>query len=798
MNLTHSRFLATLALFVASGCAALIYEVVWFQLLGLVVGATGVSLAILLTSFMGGMCLGSLVFPRFARSDRNPLRVYATLELLIAGCGLTILWLLPVLGKLYWALAGQGLGGLVVRSVLAAVLLLPPTVLMGATLPAIARGIQATPLGLARLGYAYGANTCGAVLGSLISGLYLLRVYDVVVTTGFAVGLNLLVAIVALLLARSEETNPGSSAEPPQPSEGGCPIGVVYLAIALSGLTALAGEVIWTRLLSLLFGPTVYTFSIILAVFLTGIGAGSSFGALLGRLVRRPAMALAACQMLIAAAIPFGAWMIVAVIPYWMPQPTGGRVIWTQMAIDLGRAAAALLPATFLWGASFPLAVAAGRSPKTDASRLVGGVYAANTLGAIVGSLWAGFIGMPRLGSYHAEIAMGLTALASAAVVVGATILAARRARPAGESALVRPRHLLAMTGLVILATAIGWGVVRLTPAVPYGLFAYGRYSDYWNEPEAFLYVAQGLDADVVVAETAEMRSFHVSGKIEASDKPIDLRTERMLGHLPAMVHSAPRSALVICCGAGVTAGSLTVYPSVERIVICEIEARVPEAAGQFFQEVNNYVIQDPRTQVVIDDGRHFLASTDEKFDLITTDPVHPWVRGAASLYTLEFFERCREHLNPGGVAALWVPLYESNEPAVKCELATFLRVFPEATIWSPDPAGGGYDLTVVGSLDKREVDATYFAKQLDANSDLRLSLEDVEMGTGRGVMESFVAYGADITDWLQGAEINRDRNLRLQYLAGMTPNSYTEDDIIGYLVAARRAKRNAVLHEKQ
>src|SRR5579872_4074489 len=176
MNLNRSRFLVTLALFVASGCAALIYEVVWFQLLGLVIGATGVSLAILLTSFMGGMCLGSLALPRLVNSDRHPLRVYAVLELLIAACGFAILWLLPAVGKLYWAVAGQGIGGLSLRSVLAIVLLTPPTMLMGATLPAIARGVAATPIGLARLGFAYGANTCGAVLGSLVSGFYLLRV----------------------------------------------------------------------------------------------------------------------------------------------------------------------------------------------------------------------------------------------------------------------------------------------------------------------------------------------------------------------------------------------------------------------------------------------------------------------------------------------------------------------------------------------------------------------------------------------------------------------------------------------
>jgi spermidine synthase len=788
--MSRSRFLATLALFIASGCAALIYEVVWFELLGLVIGATGVSLAILLTSFMGGMCLGSLALPRLVKNDRHPLRVYAVLELMIAACGFAILRILPALGELYWSVAGQGPGGLALRSILAAALLIPPTMLMGATLPAIARGVEATPRGLSRLGFAYGANTFGAVLGSLVSGFYLLRVYDVAVATEFAMGLNLLVAIAALWLAhRDEPIRAAVPASTPRP-QGRSPRSVVYIAIALSGLTALGGEVVWTRLLSLLFGPTVYTFSIILAVFLAGLGTGSGLGAWLARIMPRPALGLAACQALLAVAIPGGAWMVVAVIPYWASEPGSEWTLWMRMAVDLGRAAAALLPATLLWGASFPLAVAAGRQDTSDASKLVAGVYASNTLGAIVGALWAGLVAIPRMGSHRTQIALALVSLASAVLVVGAMLLAANREE--ATSSRKRPKRLAALAAALVLVLSAGWTVVRFTPRVPYGLFAYGRAVDYWYASAEYLYVGQGFDADVVVAESWEgMRSFHVSGKIEASDKPIDLRTERMLGHLPAMIHSAPKRALVICCGAGITAGALTLYPSVERIVICEIEARVPEAAGKFFPEENYGVIQDPRTKVVIDDGRHFLASTDEKFDLITTDPIHPWVRGAAGLYTLEFFERCRAHLNPGGVVALWVPLYESNEPAVKCELATFLEVFPQASVWNSNLEGGGYDLTVVGSLDEQSINATFFARQLDGNEKLRSSLNQVDMGIGRDVMQTFVARGSDLADWLKGADINRDRNLRLQYLAGLTPNNYTEDYILDSLLAARDARRN-------
>ncbi|HTO21563.1 MAG TPA: SAM-dependent methyltransferase, partial [Spirochaetia bacterium] len=310
-----ARFLpALLVLFFGSGCAALIYEIVWFQLLELVIGSSGVSLGLLLAAYMGGLCLGSALLARLVAPRHHPLRVYAFLELGIAVFGVAALFLTPLVGRAYAAGPVSGTAGLVFRGVVAAVCLLPPTFLMGASLPAISRWAGTTPTGISWLGLLYSANVAGAVTGCLLAGFYLLRVYGLGAATYAAAGINITVAALALALAARAPRTPASSTEVSSAVSGkvqrapGAPL--VYAAIALSGLAALGAEVVWTRLLSLLLGGTVYTFSIILAVFLLGLWAGSGAGAYLSRRVREPRWALAACQILLAGTIAWTAFTL--------------------------------------------------------------------------------------------------------------------------------------------------------------------------------------------------------------------------------------------------------------------------------------------------------------------------------------------------------------------------------------------------------------------------------------------------------------------------------------------------------
>jgi spermidine synthase len=778
--LSSPRFLpGLLLLFVGSGCAALIYEVVWFQLLELVIGATAVSLGVLLATFMGGMCAGSLLLPRLVDVDRHPLRVYAWLELGIAAMGILILVGLPLLGNLYVAGVGYGFLGILFRGLLCAVCLLPPTLLMGATLPAIARWVEATPQGVSWLGFFYGGNIAGAVFGCLLAGFYLLRVYDMGRATLVAVSLNVVVALVALLLARSTghaRTDADAKAIP-RIVQGAWP---VYVVIALSGLTALGAEVLWTRILSLLFGGTVYTFSIILGAFLAGLGLGSSVGAWLARTTERPGLLLAACQAGAMISMAWAALLMNRAFPYWPIDPSLSAGPWFTLQLDLVRAAMAIVPAAFFWGASFPLALATVASRGLDAGRMVGGVYAANTVGAIAGSLLFSLLLISGAGSQNAQ--RWLIVISTAAALWMLLWKAPSETKP-----LATARRLSAAAAVLLLALVAATSVAP----VPAALIAYGRQI---ASPTAvatnYLYTGEGLNSSIAVSEQeGGVRNFHVSGKVEASSEVHDMRLQRLLGHMSALMHPGPKTVLVVGFGAGVTAGSFLLHPTVERIVICEIEPLIPQVVSRYFSAENHDVLNDPRVEVIYDDARHYILTTREKFDVITSDPIHPWVKGAASLYTKEYFELVKSHLNPGGVITQWVPLYESTLDVVKSEIATFFDVFPFGTIWSNEYVNGeGYDIVLLAKPEPLTIDPGALQARLDRpdHATIAAELNQVEFVGVPGLLATYGGQARDLGPWLRGAEINYDRNLRLQYLAGMGNNVY-DNRIYQSMLAYRR-----------
>jgi len=769
------RFLpGVLLLFVGSGCAALIYEVVWFQLMQLVIGASAVSLGVLLATFMGGMCAGSLLLSRVVSPDRHPLGVYARLEFGIGAFGILVLFALPALGNLYVANVGHGFGAILFRAVLCAVCLLPPTVLMGATLPAIARWVETTPQGVSWLGFFYGGNIAGAVFGCLFAGFYLLRVYDMSTATYVAVSINAAVAAIALLLARRTPYAPAviDGKVPAALVHAGWP---TYGAIALSGTAALGAEVVWTRVLSLLLGGTVYTFSIITGVFLAGLGIGSTAGAWVARTTKRPGLLLAWSQVGVVVSVSWAALLLNREFPFWPIDPALAAGPWFNFQIDLLRAALAILPAACFWGASFPLALAAVASRDQDAGRVVGRVYAANTIGAIAGALAFSLLIIPGLGTQDAQRWMiGLSAMAAVVMLVWTS--------PA-DAPLGATRRIGAIAAAIVLAMIAATSVAP----VPADLIAYGRQIATFKGA-TFLYAGEGLNSSIAVSEAeGGVRNFHVSGKVEASTEVHDMRLQRLLGHMSALMHPRPRSVLIVGFGAGVTAGSFVLHPSVERIVICEIEPLIPRMVAPFFSKENYDVVHDPRVEIVYDDARHYILTTREKFDVITSDPIHPWVKGAASLYTRDYFDLVKAHLNPGGVVTQWVPLYQSTEEVVKSEVATFFDVFPYGTIWSNQYAnGGGYDVVMLAKPEPLTIDPGALQARLDRPDHARIAqaLNEVDFPGVPGLMAAYGGQRRDLRPWLVDAQINRDRNLRLQYLAGMANNVYDNriyQDMLAY-----------------
>ena len=280
---------------------------------------------------------------------------------------------------------------------------------------------------------------------------------------------------------------------------------------------------------------------------------------------------------------------------------------------------------------------------------------------------------------------------------------------------------------------------------------------------------------------------------MEASSLPQDMRLQKMLAHLPALVHPNPQSVLVVGFGAGVTAGSFLPYPSVTRLVICEIEPLIPQVVSTWFVKENNNVAKDPRTQIYFDDARSFVLTSDEQFDIITSDPINPWVKGAASLYTREYFEAVKQHLKPGGVVTQWVPLYESTLDAVRSELATFFEVFPEGTVWANNLNGAGYDVVLLGQVGPSRIDINAMEARFQDAGYRQVGGSLIESGF-ESPLDLFGTYsgsGRDLQEWLKGAEINTDRNLRLQYLAGMGLNTRRADFIYEEILRHRKYPEN-------
>ena len=582
----------------------------------------------------------------------------------------------------------------------------------------------------------------------------------------------------------------------------------------------MGAEVIWTRLLSLMLGGTVYTFSLILAVFLIGLGIGSSVGALLARRAVSARKALGACQGLLTVAIAWTAAMISDSLPYWPILPVLSTSPWYTIQLDLVRCLWAVLPPACLWGASFPLAMAAVASREQDAGRLVGGVYAANTVGAIMGALAFSLVLVPRIGSAGAErVLIALAALAAVLVSIPLLHTATRAVRLGGVVALV------AGLGLV---GSIAWSVSPL----PWVVVAYGRQTPTWlaraapgigteisrtsGWPDVFCsYVGEGMNVSVAVTTNKEgVRSFHGAGKVQASTGYEDMRLQRMLGHIPSLIHKKPESVLVVACGAGITAGSFITHPEVKRIVICDIEPLVPTVVTPMFGKENYHVVdgiaqENPhrvdgkQVEVVYDDGRHFLRTTHEKFDIITSDPIDPWVKGCAALNTVEYYQMCRDHLNPGGSVCLWIPLYESNLETTKSLIATFFQVFPHGILWTNERDGSGYDAILFGQVEPTVIDVDELQRRIDRPDHrlVKMSLRDMgftqpRIGTdeevtreeeGISLLATYSGQASLLKDWSRGAEINTDRNLRLQYLAGMSLNSYIGGNILSSILAHYR-----------
>jgi spermidine synthase len=520
----------------------------------------------------------------------------------------------------------------------------------------------------------------------------------------------------------------------------------------------------------------VYAFAIILAVFLAGLGAGSATATRLLRRGLNPFRGLCWTQLALIPTLFLAAYLLARVLPY--ASPPAIAPIGSLHAYHVLRAFVVVFPATVLWGMSFPFALSAAGVGQVDPAVSSGRVYAANTIGAIAGALSVSFWLVPSYGTRVASQALVIVAAASAALllyVLRAEAKGSPAARNAGFTREFSP----------VFALALGAATAAWLPGLSTQFLAHGRYV-WWIDPrDQYPYVSEGAASTVAVHVAPDgYYNFHVSGRVEATNNPNDLRLERLLGHLSALAHPKPKSVLVVGLGGGVTAGALTLHPEIERIVICEIEPRVVGAARQFAPE-NYDVLSNPRVQVVFDDARHFLSTTDEQFDVITSDPIHPWVRGNSVLFSREYYEIVKARLKPGGIATQWVPLYETSEEAIRIQMRTFTNAFPKGTVWNSAVGGRGYDVVLLGREQPLALDLAATAQRM-SEPRIAQSLREVKINGAVDLFATYATSGPDMARWLENTPVNRDFSLKLEYISGLALNSREADPIYDHMVEGR------------
>lgn len=713
-----------LLLFLLSGTSGLIYQVVWFRKLALTFGVTSQALGVVLAAFMGGLAIGGYLGGRLAQRTPRPLRAYGLVEVAIGLLGLSVLPLLEVVQVVYvgaaGALAEQSVVLATVRFALAFAVLIPPTVAMGMTLPLLVRGAafayQARRPPVAPL---YAANTAGAVVGVLLAGFLLIGLLGLSASAIIAAGLNIGGGVYVLSRLRhaaeqpspETEANGASTLAPASHADASRARlrSVAMVVFALSGFTSLAYEVVWVRLFSVMAFGITYGFTMMLAVLLAGIALGS---AAYSRWARRHTDSV---QHLMWMHLLIGTF--VAISPLWLvPLSAEGTAAAAAGLPVLGAIAArcvscvGLLPGlltvvlvtSLLFGAAFPAATRACAELEPRWAARLGAAYAANVLGAVAGSLLAGFWLLPVLGS-HATVL-----LLAAVNVACATALAitSRRARlGAGMLAL----------GLVTVATpAIGSASLDVYRRLLQGRFGPG--SD-------VLFYDEGLESSVALGRLqGGERALLINGQSHGSTA--GLTYFRILGHLGPLLHPNPRDVLVIGLGSGASAGVMSLYPET-HIRAVELSEGVV-AAAQYMADVNYRLLENPRVTVKVDDGRNQLLVGSRKFDLIEADVLLPRNAGASVIYSREYFELARRALKPGGMMVQW--LGSPSEPReYSWTLRTFTSVFPYVTFWMNG------DVAIGSNEPQAGLDMARFQRLLQ-DPTLGPALRDARLGSAEAV----------------------------------------------------------------
>ena len=732
---------AILFCFLLSGGSGLIYEIVWTRLFAYTIGSSHQSMTIVVATFMAGLALGSLAGGRYADRSRNPLRLYALLVLAVGAYCLLIPtligWADPLFRWAYRLHDGEPLHPVYagIKGALSVAILLPPTTLMGATLPALARAI-AREMGQvgAWMGVLYAANTLGAVSGAWGAGFILIPFLGLWGSMVLAAAVDMAIGVLVLLqtiggkAAPAARSPPPAAAAPPSLAEAeecsASRIRLVAWAFGISGLVNMMLQLAWTRTIILSLGNTTYAFSVIVGIFILGLSIGSTVAAVVADRLRSPQAALgwaiAGVSLCAGLAIPF-----LGVLPsefgFQLARLDSRLSFPLFLALGSVRVFLLIFPATVFMGKTFPLATRIAANSIERIGRSVGGIYFANTLGSILGTLSVGFVLFPVFGNLwlplHFAVGLGLLA------AVGLLVLAPGR----------RLLYPVRLGLLAVLVACLGLFLYDRRPAGVFMDSARGRLDRYWNPvllsmgpfrdyqvyrlgdqlPEMEeklismterLYYRDGEEASVGVFHMkvegmpgVEARTLRISGKADASVGPLtlDMPTQILAGHLPMLARPEAKRALTVGLGSGITLGSIAIYPGVDRATNVEISPEVVEAARDHFASANHGAVTHPKVRMIVGDGRNHLRHTRESYDVVSSEPSNFWIAGLGSLFTREYYGFVKARLEPGGVMCQWVQAASIRKEDFQTALRTFVKSFPHVSLWTP-----GSDTLFLGSME--------------------------------------------------------------------------------------------------
>ena len=760
--------------FILSGATGLIYEVLWARMLGLVFGATTLAVSTVLAAFMGGLALGSALAGRLASRIKRPFRAYGVLEIVIAIYAIAVPFLFSLVDNIYALIWQQFQPGFFTfslwRFVLSCAMLLIPTTMMGATLPVLSAAlIRSSTFQASSVTRLYTCNLLGAIFGTVIAGFVLLPTLGVRATIYTAAFINVVIGLIAISVDRGPETSLDEvRVEPDKQTVTDEPVAEnskFWLFVAfVSGFVTISTQVAWSRLLTMIIGSSTYAFTIVVALFLIGLSLGAfligrkDYSAKLRRTIFNLELSTGIVlylSLFVLNALP----ELLVRLGFALKISSWGGLL----ALQIFSAALLILLPAFLMGTVMPLVLVwASKGHSSNSVRLVGRAYAVNTVGAIAGAFCAGFFLIPRL-----TTKLTLSFAAALCIVTAGFAYQSR-----SKKADVDLRRSIAVAVSVVLALFLFLRPPRMNVA-DLSIGAYDglvrelsksrvaatehEAQDRGPEVHRLLMYEEGPTSTVSVRQDWDIISMAINGRTNASDKE-DMPTQVMLGQLPLLLTTNIKNALVVGFASGVSVGAMLQSP-IESVDCVELEPATVNGS-RFFEHVNNRPLDDPRMRLIIDDARTYLRVTPTRYDIIVSEPSHPWVPGVANLFTQEFFELGRGKLTDAGVFTQWLQIYQMSTQSLQSVLATYHKVFPHVAVFRVGGAARGKDLILLGSM--KPINLELLQQRLQ---DPRISTElaRVKMSQESEVRAWYVCDEKTLGPAVAGSVINTDDNMHIE-----------------------------------